>query len=200
MTYSEDGGFEVLTHKTVTTSAQLKGRVTRRTATEVCIKPEGSQPEVWVGIEEIMYLQVVIEGAKDLRNADLFGKSDPYCVCEINGKEAAAKVKTSVVSNNLNPQWDHEAKITDYEIGDSLVFSVYDSDIGKDDDFLGKATLEKDQICKEGFHGPLELFGSKDRKENGTLTVRVVLHNSVPTPVVEEVMTKENPQCWNQWW
>lgn len=110
------------------------------------VKVQLVQPKVWV----------TIMGARGLRNADFIGKSDPYCVCDIPGKPDAS-VTTEVISNNLNPEWNHEAEIKGYRIEDALTFTVKDKDHLKSDDLLGMATLTCEQFIEAGFEGELQL-------------------------------------------
>jgi len=104
-------------------------------------------------------LQIMIVGARGLRDADWLpggGVSDPYCICEILTKPMS-KVQTPVLNNTLNPVWNHEAEFPDYVPGDIFLFKVYDSDVGKQDDFLGSAVLESHQFYPFGFIGELPL-------------------------------------------
>lgn len=97
-------------------------------------------------------LRIRVVRATGVRKADLLSKSDPYCVIELSGK----KWQTHVVNNTHEPQWDFEINTVDYELGDRIVFSLYDHDIAKSDNFLGKHELS----CAEwgypgGFAGEL---------------------------------------------
>lgn len=102
-------------------------------------------------------IKITIVGARGLRDADWFGKSDPYCVCEIQGKSNAPKIQTKVVPNCLDPVWNHHAEIKGFKPGDSLVFRIYDKDFVKRDDFLGTVTLASEQFYPRGFEGELPL-------------------------------------------
>jgi len=134
-------------------------------------------------------LKISILGASGLRNADWIGKSDPYCTCEILAKPDAGKIKTHVIKNNLNPTWDYEAELSEFEAGDILVFKVYDEDFGKKDDFLGTLSVMSEQFYPHGFEGDLPL------QEAGTgitanLRLRIppaIVVNSIPAvqPVAE---------------
>jgi len=99
-------------------------------------------------------------GARGLRDADWLpgaGKSDPYCICELEGKPEATKIETQVINNTSDPHWGFEGSLTDYIAGDSLVFKVYDKDFGKSDDFLGLAVLPGEHFHPHGFEGELPL-------------------------------------------
>jgi hypothetical protein len=105
-------------------------------------------------------LAVTLVGARGLRNADWapvgFGKSDPYCSVQLQGKPST-KYTTRVVWNDLNPTWDEKTEIKEYCQGEALEFSIYDRDPGKKDDFLGHARLESKVFHADGFSGELEL-------------------------------------------
>mmetsp|Transcript_86728 Transcript_86728/g.240559 ORF Transcript_86728/g.240559 Transcript_86728/m.240559 type:complete len:1129 (+) Transcript_86728:53-3439(+) len=109
-------------------------------------------------------LKVKIVSARGLRAADLAimgGKSDPYCVCEIPGK-SSSQFKTAVVKKSLQPEWNHEQELAGYEVGDSIMFTVYDHDYGKTDDLLGKFVLPSADFHPKGFDGELRLLEAGD--------------------------------------
>merc|ERR1711974_209892 len=89
------------------------------------------------------------------------GKSDPYCVVEVLGKQAdEERPKTEVVKNTIEPVWNHRFEMPDCRAGDVLVFKVYDSDFSKQDDFLGSANLEVYKMDQSAFEGELTLEGA----------------------------------------
>lgn len=114
-------------------------------------------------------LDITLIGARGLRNADSVkvkgeGLSDPYCTCEIVGKPHS-RIKTRLVKDSLDPIWDYQGEIQDFEDGDSLTFCVWDFDQGDDDDLLGKVTLNSSQFYPAGYDGevPLEDVGGNSR-------------------------------------
>mmetsp|Transcript_35405 Transcript_35405/g.64839 ORF Transcript_35405/g.64839 Transcript_35405/m.64839 type:complete len:855 (-) Transcript_35405:21-2585(-) len=94
-------------------------------------------------------LEVRILSASNLRKADLWGKSDPYCILEIIGKPGS-KTKTKVIKKNLYPKWDEAFVLKDFEAYDSLKFTVMDHDFGKKDDFLGEVILPNAEFYPNG--------------------------------------------------
>ncbi|CAF4573725.1 unnamed protein product, partial [Rotaria sp. Silwood2] len=76
--------------------------------------------------------------AKDLINADIVGKSDPYVKVKVPG---SIEYRTKTIDNTLNPEWNEifEFVVEQYE-SDSIEFEVYDEDLGKND-FIGRAQL-----------------------------------------------------------
>lgn len=103
---------------------------------------------------------IVIIGARGLVNADwsLSGndKSDPYAICTIPGKHDF-QIRTRTIDNALDPVWNHEAVMENWEPGDPLVFTVYDKDFGKRDDVLGTATLLSSEFDRDGYDGEVRL-------------------------------------------
>lgn len=104
-----------------------------------------------------MAVRVVMESARGLRKADWMGKSDPYCRCEIPGKQHT-QVQTPYLESTLTPVWNFVGAVPDYEEGDSLEFSVWDRDPPpKKDDLLGRVILTSAQVVS-GFSGELQLL------------------------------------------
>mmetsp|Transcript_50409 Transcript_50409/g.146279 ORF Transcript_50409/g.146279 Transcript_50409/m.146279 type:complete len:624 (+) Transcript_50409:89-1960(+) len=108
-------------------------------------------------------LRISIMGARSLRNADLPGKSDPYCTVEIPGK-SSSKFKTKVLQDTLDPLWNQEVELKGVAAGDSLLFSVFDKDTLTADDLLGKAVLRKEEVVPMGFKGELPLLPAKPER------------------------------------
>eukprot|EP00928_Gymnodinium_smaydae_P045752 TRINITY_DN3045_c0_g1_i1.p1 TRINITY_DN3045_c0_g1~~TRINITY_DN3045_c0_g1_i1.p1 ORF type:complete len:774 (+),score=55.45 TRINITY_DN3045_c0_g1_i1:89-2410(+) len=125
-------------------------------------------------------LRVKIVSARGLRDADPvgFGKSDPYCVCEISGKPNS-RSRTQVVDNCLDPVWNHVCELGDVAAGDTLEFAVYDKDQWpKRDDLLGKARMPSCLFYPGGFRGEIELVDpwappSPKKKEPSALSVEI---------------------------
>jgi Ca2+-dependent lipid-binding protein len=85
-------------------------------------------------------IQVKLQGAAGLKAADLNGKSDPYAVLSLGGKQH----KSKVVSKTLNPHWD-ETFTFEGTLGDltseSLQVEIFDKDRITRDDSLGSASI-----------------------------------------------------------
>jgi len=164
---------EVKVGTEVTTALGTSGAVVKRTTTEVCLRAPDGQ-ESWVGIEDVTMLEVSILGAVGLHNKDWIGKSDPYCICQIEGKPCT-KVQTETMTDRLDPVWGFEAGIVSYAKGDSLKFEVFDQDKFKKDDFLGQAVLRSEDFHSGGFYGDLQLLSQEGKPGMGTLLVKVVV-------------------------
>jgi Ca2+-dependent lipid-binding protein len=125
---------------------------------EVPLTEAGSGIEAFIKLKVVVVhpkVRVIVSSAKGLRNADWVGKSDPYCICEVVGKQDV-RFATSSVDDNLNPQWNHEAELVGYQVSDALTFIVKDKDPLKPDDILGSVSLPYSSF-RNGFDGELNL-------------------------------------------
>jgi len=91
-------------------------------------------------------LEVVVDSAKGLRNAD-HGKdlTDAYVQVEVAGK----KEKTKTVKNSLSPAWNETLSFTKSDSSD-IVLKLYDDDMLRDD-FLGQAVVAKNSLPFSGW-------------------------------------------------
>lgn len=92
-------------------------------------------------------LQITVQHATGLRDADTFGRSDPYCVCKVSdGKRKVVAFQTDTVNGSVDPVWNHQATVEVFRPTQALLFEVYDDDSIKGfsirpDVLLGYATL-----------------------------------------------------------
>lgn len=123
-------------------------------------------------------LEVGIIKANGLRNADWDGKSDPYCMCVIPGKEppqGRSRLKTMAITDDLNPVWNFRDVMPGYKVGDDLQFKVFDEDLAADE-LLGMVQLPHDQFYPDGFTGDLSLMDQKGAEAEGTLSLAIHVH------------------------
>ena len=66
-------------------------------------------------------------------------------------------MKTSTKFRTLDPVWNEEEEVPEYEIGDVITFTVFDNDFGHSDDFLGSATVTSGMLTNTGYEGTLTL-------------------------------------------
>lgn len=77
------------------------------------------------------------------------GKSDPYVVVTLNGKEQ--KQKTQAISNTLEPLWNQEFDLVSKKPKyDQLCIEVFDEDMAKDDPMCDKIKIKVSEIPKDG--------------------------------------------------
>ncbi|KAI9005916.1 hypothetical protein BC832DRAFT_555623 [Gaertneriomyces semiglobifer] len=94
-------------------------------------------------------LRILIFEARDLKNRELTGKSDPYCVVTIGGKQV---VKTRVIGNTLAPSWDEKHYVV-------LTKATFDNADQRADE-LKVEVLDHNNVSKHktmGTTGPLRL-------------------------------------------
>jgi hypothetical protein len=124
-------------------------------------------------------ITVTIAYAKGLRDADWipgFGKSDPYCVVGIRGKEHT-KFETKALNNTSDPEWNQTAEIGDYTHGDVLEMSIWDKDPGKPDDLLGEAALLPSVLGRGSFDGGVVFTSGQ-----GYIRLKVAVGGAIAAP------------------
>lgn len=89
-------------------------------------------------------------------------RAESSCTCVVPGK-SYTKFTTKVARPSNNPVWNHETMPLEYDVGDSLEFTVWDN-IPPGPKRLGTATLRASKFYPEGFQGelPLDRPGSHD--------------------------------------
>ncbi|CAN1157751.1 Calcium-dependent lipid-binding protein, partial [Linum perenne] len=125
-------------------------------------------------------LTVTLVKANDLKNKEMIGKSDPYVVLYIR---PVFKVKSNVVENNLNPVWNQTFElIAEDKETQSIILEVFDKDIGQDKR-LGIVKIPLIDLEAESWKDmelrlmpALDMLKVKDKKDRGTLTVKVLYH------------------------
>jgi len=123
-------------------------------------------------------LKIFIIGARGLPPADTNGKSDPYCTCQLVGKQYS-KSQTKVKSRTLEPRWEEEFNDKHrYDEGDNLIFEVFDYEKSGKHDLLGRATLENALFhLPGGFDGSLSLVDTPLPGYRPTLQVKVLVNH-----------------------
>ncbi|XP_048838952.1 multiple C2 and transmembrane domain-containing protein 1-like isoform X8 [Brienomyrus brachyistius] len=88
-------------------------------------------------IKDVGVVQVKVIRAEGLMVADVTGKSDPFCVVELNND----RLQTHTVYKNLNPEWNKVFTFNVKDIHSVLEVTVYDEDRDRTADFLGKVAI-----------------------------------------------------------
>lgn len=118
-------------------------------------------------------LEVIVLSAHGLANVDGFaaGVSDPFCICKVINRDSP-EFQTKVVSNSLEPTWEHKGEVRGFRSEDALQFEVWDANSVRSDKILGRAVLES---CHFLPHGSVqtEVMLLSDKKPAGTLKVQV---------------------------
>ncbi|NXV24769.1 MCTP1 protein, partial [Cepphus grylle] len=90
-----------------------------------------------VGFLQVKVIRAEALMAADVTGKDSFGKSDPFCVVELNND----RLLTHTVYKNLNPEWNKVFTFNIKDIHSVLEVTVYDEDRDRSADFLGKVAI-----------------------------------------------------------
>lgn len=88
-------------------------------------------------LKDVGIVQVKVMRAEGLMAADVTGKSDPFCVLELNND----RLLTHTVYKNLNPEWNKVFTFNLKDIHSVLEVTVFDEDRDRSADFLGKVAI-----------------------------------------------------------
>merc|ERR1712223_480189 len=90
-------------------------------------------------------IKLRVTGARKLKKSGMFGKADPYVTISYG----ELKLKSHVVKNNLNPEWNFDNVLTISDnISKEILLEVYDKDTVSKDDFMGKISLPTSEVIK----------------------------------------------------
>ncbi|XP_074850310.1 multiple C2 and transmembrane domain-containing protein 1 isoform X2 [Carettochelys insculpta] len=101
------------------------------------IQKRYSTMRMFHNMKDVGFLQVKVIRAEALMAADVTGKSDPFCVVELNND----RLLTHTVYKNLNPEWNKVFTFNIKDIHSVLEVTVYDEDRDRSADFLGKVAI-----------------------------------------------------------
>ncbi|KAJ3217090.1 hypothetical protein HK099_005603 [Clydaea vesicula] len=131
--------------------------------------------EEWAGALPIVdkpigVLKLIIYQAKDLKNRENIGQSDPYTKFILGDKVLG---RTKAVHNNLNPKWGSEHFIIIYESfvdpanNDSLYFEIFDENEATKDKSMGRtSTLKLSHWIKLAEIPPPKVEGEEEVNNN----------------------------------
>ena len=155
-------------------------------------------------ITPIGVMRLHFQNARDLRNVETMGKSDPYVRVLLSGIE---KGRTVTFQNNLNPDWDEIIYVPMHSPREKITLEVMDQEnLGKDRS-LGHIELAASDFIKETDTGeyavndlkkptssPLRLHGKASPK--GTLNYSVAFYPTlnVVDPGEEEAERKNQEE------
>ncbi|XP_012275469.1 extended synaptotagmin-1 [Orussus abietinus] len=108
-------------------------------------------PEILKTPEPEGVLRIHVVQAKHLMKKDIGllgkGKSDPYAIITVGAQE----FRTKTIDNTVDPKWDYwcECAVTS-SIAQQLTIHIWDYDGTKEDESLGRATVEVSRVQKKG--------------------------------------------------
>eukprot|EP01087_Luapelamoeba_hula_P009828 TRINITY_DN256_c1_g1_i2.p1 TRINITY_DN256_c1_g1~~TRINITY_DN256_c1_g1_i2.p1 ORF type:complete len:1622 (-),score=365.44 TRINITY_DN256_c1_g1_i2:37-4902(-) len=106
-------------------------------------------------------VRIRVVAGKKLKAADRGGKSDPYCVISIEGKNLPQELKTKTIKETVNPVWNDDFTIMassgfDPHV-DKLRFALFDWDRFGSNDPLGCVWVEGKQLLQLQAEGKEQL-------------------------------------------
>jgi len=147
---------------------------------------------------------VHLVSARNLRDADWAGKSDPVAVAMIPGKPES-RMQTEVINESLDPVWNYKAKLIGFREGDNIKIAVYDDDttlmasVAEDGDFLGQCFLSAEAFFPDGMRRcevPLEDLQNTEMQAYITVEIEVeeVVMEAPPIAAAIENSPEESQQ------
>ncbi|KAM8793362.1 multiple C2 and transmembrane domain-containing protein 1-like [Eudromia elegans] len=92
---------------------------------------------IFHNLKDVGFLQVKVIRAEFILNSLFTGKSDPFCVVELNND----RLLTHTVYKNLSPEWNKIFTFNIKDIHSVLEVTVYDEDCDRSANFLGKVAI-----------------------------------------------------------
>ncbi|KAK5145425.1 hypothetical protein LTR04_001303, partial [Oleoguttula sp. CCFEE 6159] len=109
-------------------------------------------------VTPIGVLRLHFQSARDLKNMETMGKSDPYIRVLLSGIE---KGRTVTFKNNLNPEWDEVIYVPVHSTREKLLLEVMDQEsLGKDRS-LGSVELAAADYVRQDESGHYAVYDSK---------------------------------------
>ncbi|KAI9759882.1 MAG: hypothetical protein M4579_002007 [Chaenotheca gracillima] len=152
-------------------------------------------------VTPIGVMRIHFQSAKDLRNLETMGKSDPYVRVLLSGVE---KGRTVTFQNNLNPEWDEVLYVPMHSTSEKLTLEVMDQEnLGKDRT-LGSIEMAAADYVRQTEGGEYVPTGGRQKMSDGlrmngrglakgTLNYTVSFYPTMPVvdPEEEEQEKKE---------
>ncbi|KAL6714018.1 Tricalbin-2 [Lecanora helva] len=109
-------------------------------------------------ITPIGVMRFHFQNARNLRNLETMGKSDPYARVLLSGIE---KGKTVTFQNNLNPDWDEIVYVPVHTSREKLLVEVMDQESTGKDRSLGLIEVAASDYVHQADNGEYEVHGEK---------------------------------------
>ncbi|KAF2748549.1 tricalbin [Sporormia fimetaria CBS 119925] len=106
-------------------------------------------------------MRLHFKGARDLKNLEAMGKSDPYARVLLSGIQ---KARTVTFKNNLNPEWDEVVYVPMHSTREKLTLEVMDEEsLGKDRP-LGHIELSAADYIKKDDNDEYAIYEEKNMR------------------------------------
>ena len=118
-------------------------------------------------VEPIGVMRLYFKNARNLRNVESIGKSDPYARVLLSGVQ---KGRTVTWKNNLNPDWDEVVYVPVHSNREKLTVEVMDEEnVGKDR-ALGHFEVALSEYIHKDEDGAYRVFHTKENIEQALLS------------------------------
>ncbi|EXJ62023.1 hypothetical protein A1O7_02455 [Cladophialophora yegresii CBS 114405] len=115
-------------------------------------------------ITPVGVMRIHVQSAKNLRNYETMGKSDPYARVLLS---SVMKGRTVTYKNDLNPTWDEAIYVPIHTPSERLILEVMDEEkLGKDRS-LGLVQIAASDYMKEADEGGYEVNDTKTQLSEG---------------------------------
>lgn len=117
-------------------------------------------------VTPIGVMRLHFQSAKELRNLESIGKSDPYVRVMLNGY---MKARTVTFENDLNPEWDEVLYVPVHSAKEKLMLEVMDQENMGKDRSLGAIELDLKEFITEDSEGLYQVHAEKRLRSEGLL-------------------------------
>ncbi|KAI7818249.1 C2 domain-containing protein [Gamsiella multidivaricata] len=126
-------------------------------------------------------VQFTIYNAKDLKNTELVGNSDPYCKIRLGNRPELAT--TAVKEDTLNPVWNETNTILVNNLNEVVCMELFDKDNVRKDRPLGQANFDLKSLEEDPIQDDVWCKVLRNGKERGAVRVRAAYFPvQVPQP------------------
>ena len=102
-----------------------------------------------IGLEKrVTICSSLVYQARDLSAKDINGKSDPFCVVELD----TTRLRTQTIYKTLAPIWNKSFIIPVQDIHSVLELTIFDEDMNKSPEFIGKVAIPLLAVIEPGKH------------------------------------------------
>lgn len=115
-------------------------------------------------------IQFTIYNAKDLKNVELVGNSDPYVKIRLGNRPALAS--TAVQNDTLNPVWNETNVILINNLNETIHMEIFDKDNVRKDRPLGEATFDLQALEEDHIQDDVWCKVIRNGKERGAIRIR----------------------------
>lgn len=86
---------------------------------------------------DVVAFSFLVYQARELSAKDIGGKSDPFCVVELDSN----RLRTHTIYKTLDPVWNKSFVIPVQDIHSVLQLTIYDEDTSQSSEFIGKVAI-----------------------------------------------------------